>query len=108
MGLMRARAPFAAGRVAFGGISGTYATLIGPVSDVRHIIITNTLDNEVIISLDGGTTAYLYIPGSILLASKEYVISLPPDLAYNGTISVKHNGAAPTAGVIAAGVITGI
>jgi hypothetical protein len=91
-----------AGRRAFGSVSSGYANLLGPISGRGIVLfVTNSLDSEVVISLDAGTTDWMYLP-----AGTPVTIDLSTNGAeWSGSISVKHNGTAPTVGAIAASVL---
>lgn len=93
------------GRLAFGSITGTYATLKSGISgSVRQIIISTSLNNEIILSLDGGTTDFLHMPGSTI--PRELILDLDEG-QWTGDVKVKHNGVASTSGFIAVGFIRG-
>ncbi len=90
----------AKGKIAGSALTGSYATLLNPTSDLRIIYILNSCNDTIMVSLDGGTT------DSFELESGE---SVTVDLAANGmkfdnavNISSKHAGAAPTAGSVRA------
>ncbi len=88
--------------LAFGSITGTYAN-ISPVISGRCFFLTikNTLDTVCIISLDAGTTDWLFLPPAIS-------VDIPfgaGGVEYSGRVSVKHNGTPPTAGFISVGII---
>jgi len=89
-------------RLAFGSVSGTYANLLASIQGrAVCLVITNSLNSESVLSLDGGTTDWGFIPARVSL-----VIDLASnETEYNGTVSVKHNGVAPTSGAIAASII---
>ena len=88
----------AKGKITGSSLTGTYATLLNPTSDLRVLAFFNSCDNTILVSLDGGTT------DSLELEAGE---SVTLDLAANGlkfdnavNISAKHAGAAPTNGTI--------
>lgn len=89
--------------VAFGSVGAAYSTLIGPIAGRGvTIVITNSLNGDAIISLDGGTTQFIELP-----AGHGLTLDLGANGAeYSGTISVKRGtSGASTAGFISAGVI---
>lgn len=99
------------GRLAFGSITGTYATLkavttvtgsvTGNKGSAGILEFFNTLNQDVIISLDGGTTDAIYLPAGL-----SYTIDLFANfLEFVGTIQVKHAGVAPTSGGISVTII---
>jgi len=90
----------AKGKIAGTALTGSYATLLNPTSDLRIIAIFNSCNDTIMVSLDGGTT------DSFELEAGE---SISLDLAANGlkfdnavNISAKHAGAAPTLGTVRA------
>lgn len=100
-GLERAKVTTAGGSLAFGAVTGAFQTLVTS-TNVRKLIIQNTLDKDGVVSLDGGTTSWHTLP-----AGKDLVLDFDISLVFNGTVQYKHNGVAPTAGIIAATVIRG-
>ena len=93
----------AAGRLAFGSVLAGYATLLPAVSgSVRKLIITNSLDAETVLSLDGGTTDFIFLP-----AQQGIIIDFDTSMHWAGTCSVKRQSTAPTVGAISAGVLIG-
>jgi hypothetical protein len=93
----------AKGKIAGSSLTGSYATLLNPTSDLRIIQIFNSCNQTILVSLDGGTT------DTFELEAGE---STSVDLATNGmkfdnavNISAKHGGVAPTAGSVR---VTGI
>lgn len=100
----QAKVNTAAGRLAFGSISGTYATLLAlTTGNYRMLVIYNGTDKEMIVSLDGGTTAFAYIA-----TGKELSLNFgAADLEFNGTIQVKDNGSAATSGAITVCAVRG-
>ena len=90
----------APGRLAAGAVTGSYATLLPAVSaSVRKLIITNSLDQETVISLNGGATDFLFLP-----AQQGIIIDFDTSMHWAGSCVVKHNGVAPSVGAISAGV----
>lgn len=89
--------------LAFGSVTGTYATLVGPVAG-RGLILTisQNLNNGCIISLDGGATDYM-----TLAPNNPIAIDFGANgVEYSGTVSVKQSAAgANTSGSISAGFI---
>lgn len=90
----------AKGKISGTSLTGTYATLLNPTSDIRILLFFNSCDATILVSLDGGTTDTLEL---------EAGESCTIDLATNGlkfdnavNISAKHGGAAPTSGTIRA------
>lgn len=100
--LERAKVTTAHGRLAFGSVTGAYQALQSTVGNVRKLVVSNSLNSEMLLSLDGGTTDWL-----ALQAGQSLVLDFDMTLAYNGTVSVKHNGTAPTAGNISVAIIKG-
>lgn len=86
------------GKIAGTALTGSYATVLDPTSDLRVVYLINNCNASILVSMDGGTTDTFELdPGE----------SVTVDLAANGlkfsnavNISAKHNGAAPTAGSI--------
>jgi hypothetical protein len=51
--------------LAFGGISGTYATVVTAIpEDAVYMCVSTTLDGAVMLSLDGGTSDHLAVTKS--------------------------------------------
>lgn len=102
MAANRRLTPFAGTRTAFGSVTGSYTTLIGPIPGRGVIImISNSYNAEVWISLDGGTTDFI-----CLQPSQGMTIDLSTnDAEFSGTVSIKSQGSAPTSGVMSVGVI---
>ncbi len=91
-------------RLVFGSVGGTPTTLITVGGTGAILIIRSTLDQEVVISLNGGVTSHIHIQPS--LTANQIILDLAAaGISYGGTVTVNHLGAAPTAGVITAGVI---
>lgn len=88
----------AKGKIAGTALTGSYATVLNPTSDLRIIYLLNSCNQSIFVSLDGGTTDTFELdPGE----------STSIDLATNGrkfdntiNISAKHNGVVPTTGSI--------
>ena len=93
----------AKGKIAGTALTGSYATVLDPSSDLRAIWIFNSCNQTIMVSLDGGTTDTFELePGE----------STSFDLAANGmkfsnavNISAKHAGVVPTGGSVR---VTGI
>jgi hypothetical protein len=88
------------GEIAGASLTGSYATLLNPTTDLRVLYLLNDCNNTIFVSLDGGST------DSFKLKAGE---GLSVDLGANGlkfdnavNISAKHAGAAPTSGSIRA------
>lgn len=88
----------AKGKISGASLTGTYATLLNPTSDLRVIYLLNSCNASILVSLDGGTTDTFELEPSE---------SVTVDLGANGmkfdnavNISAKHNGSAPTSGSI--------
>ncbi|OQB10453.1 MAG: hypothetical protein BWY21_00374 [Parcubacteria group bacterium ADurb.Bin216] len=92
----------AGGRIAGTSITGSYQNVLSSVPGRGLVlVIANSCNQELVVSLDGGTTDWMYFPPgyspNIDLAAN--------DAEYSGTVSVKHNGVAPASGVFSVGVI---
>lgn len=90
--------------LAFGALSSTYATLITSIPRrTRQIALTNSLNDSVTVSFDGGTTDHL-----VLLASQSYILNLAETDAIDHALSalkIKSTGSDPTSGTIYASVL---
>ncbi len=90
----------AKGKIAGTSLTGSYATLLDPSSDLRIIYLMNSCDQTILVSLDGGSTDTFELEPaesvSIDLTSSRMKFSN----AVN--ISAKHAGVVPTAGTIRA------
>lgn len=62
IGVSSVQASGASGTLAFGAVSGAYATLVTNVVSRSLVSIYNTLDKAVYVSLDGGTTDGWIVP----------------------------------------------
>lgn len=93
-------------RVAFGSITGSFTT-IDTITDwnagsaqsgsVAVIMIQNSLNQDVILSFDGGTTESLYLSST----TTGLVIDLAAsNMIFQGVIQIKHAGAAPGSGAL--------
>lgn len=93
----------ASARLAAASVSAGYVTLIGPVAGRGYVLqISNSLNGDVVLSLDGGTTDYITLPAGISL-SIDFGTN---NIEYSGTASVKQGpSGASTTGFISAGVI---
>lgn len=93
------------GRVAFGGISGTYAAVKAASGlSILGVYLANATDKSIIWSLDGGTTDFIEQP-----TGKEIFIPLGAcGVHYNVAVSAKQGGdGAPTSGYVSAGLLGG-
>ncbi len=90
------------GYLAFGSVSSTYVNLLSSIQGRGVVLfIASSLDTEVVVSLNGGTTDWLTIP-----ARTNISIDLGASGAeFAGTVSVKDNGAAASSGAISAAVV---
>ena len=100
MSLNKAVVSTAGGLVSFGSVGAGYGTLLATTGRVRKIFLQNSLNQNIVVSLDGGTTNWM-----VLLAQKDLAIDFDTSLQFSGTISIKHNGVAPTSGAISAAII---
>lgn len=82
---------------AFGSITDTYSSAFLDLTNgpcVKILIITNTLNTETMISLDGGTSTYIR-----LAAYSNMLLDLAQNgLVYNGDLRVKYATTPPTGG----------
>lgn len=82
---------------AFGSITSGYDSAFLDLttgSPAKLLLITNTLNQDIMISLDGGATTSFRITGF-----QHTVIDLASNgLVYNGDLRVKYASAAPTSG----------
>lgn len=96
----------APGAYAFGSLTGSYqlfqavtpihGSVTGDKGFVKIVYINNTLNQEVLISFDGGVTDFLWLP-----PNTNYVLDLAAaGVVLTESIYIKHNGVAPTAGKI--------
>lgn len=87
---------------AFGSILGTYIFISSQINGrCAFLSIKNTLDTVSIISLDGGTTDWVFLPPNTS-------IDIPfgsLGTEYTGRVAVKHNGVPPTAGFISTAIV---
>jgi hypothetical protein len=90
----------AKGKIAGGDLTGTYATLLNPSSDLKVLLLMNSCNDTILVSLDGGSTDSLELEAYESVAIDLATSGLKFDNGVN--ISAKHAGAAPTAGTIRA------
>jgi len=79
------------------GIGATYATLATLTFHAKQLLFVNSLDGDVVLSFDGGTTDHVRLPASTSLSlnftDNEHLLA--------GTvIQVKDGASAPTAGTL--------
>lgn len=93
----------APGRLAFGAVAATHTQLFSSSGlSGRKLYVTNSLDTEVVISLNNGTTDFLNLPPGVGI-----VIDFDTSMHWAGTVTVKYFSAACTSGFICAGVLAG-
>ena len=99
---MRRLTPFAGASLTAAQLSASYATLVSGVGGRGvTLFFTNSLNGDVIISLDGGTTQFLMLPAGVGLA-----LDLGAnDAEFSGTVSAKDGTTAATTGYISCGVV---
>ncbi len=91
-------ATFQDGAIAFGSLSGTYATVITAGGDLRNVSVRNNTNNVVIVSFDSGSSAaYTLDSGDALSLDLK---SIGRRIASGTTLQAKHSGVAPTSGSI--------
>lgn len=91
----------AGGSLAGTAITGIYQNLLTVAGRGIDLKIMNTTDKDLVLSLNAGTTAWAVVPAGI-----SPTISFgAAGVEYSGTVSVKHNGAAPTVGTFSVSVI---
>jgi hypothetical protein len=90
----------ASGEIAGASLTGSYAALLDPSSDLRMLFLLNDCNNTVLVSLDGGSTDSFKLKAGESVALDLAVNGLKADNTVN--ISAKHGGAAPTSGSIRA------
>lgn len=78
---------------AFGSVGAGYATIRTVTGALKKLVIASTLDQEAVLSLDGGTTDWMVIPANFTM-----VLDFNPDLIFSGVMQLKHNGVAPLSG----------
>jgi hypothetical protein len=90
------------GKITCSALTGSYATLVSVTFNTCIVLVFNSCDNTLLLSLDSGTTDF---------AELEAGESLGLDLCANGrhvasgvTIQAKHGGVAPTAGTLRASI----
>lgn len=88
----------AKGKISGASLTGTYATLLNPTSDLRMLYFFNSCDATILVSLDGGTTDSFELEAGESFSIDFAANGLKFDNAVN--ISAKHGGAAPTTGTI--------
>lgn len=97
------------GRLAGASITGSYQTLINiargsgflAAESATILLFFNTLDKDIIVSLNGGVTDWGYIP-----ALANWTLDLTAgDMLFTGVVQVKHAGVAPTTGAISVSAV---
>ena len=79
-----------------------YQTVISSTGSIRKLIITNSLDTDTTISIDGGTTDFIVLPAFLSL-----VLDLDTSMHWSGVVSAKYTSLAPAIGSLCVGVIKG-
>jgi hypothetical protein len=91
------------GKVEYSDVTASYADLFSPLIEGRVVIIVvvSTLDVEMELSFDGGTTTFMYLPpgGSLTLDLGAN------GLEWSGTLSARATSTLPTSGMISVGII---
>lgn len=93
----------AKGKIVGSSLTGSYATVLDPSSDLKIIYLINSCNNTILVSLDSGSTDTFELE-----AGESVTIDLASSgLKFNNTLNIqaKHGGAAPTSGSIR---VTGI
>ena len=93
--------PQSVGVLAAGSVVAGYTALLSSVAGRGvTLVFTNTLNADVMVSLDAGTTDFIVLP-----AGQGMVLDIGANgCEYSGTVSVKRSGT-PTTGSIWCGVI---
>jgi len=100
-GITTADVSFTGPTIAAASVTGTYAALnTFNGKSVQVLVLINTLNQEVTLSLDEGVTNWMVLP----VVSTFLSITLP-HMQWSGVVSIKHNGAAATAGRLSIGFI---
>jgi hypothetical protein len=90
------------GKIAFGSLTGSFATIMTLSSDAKIVAIFSSLDQPVTVSLDGGTTSFME------LDSESVVLDLGTSgmkINSGAQIQVKYSSSAPTVGSIRVSVL---
>jgi hypothetical protein len=91
------------GKVAYDAVTTDYADLFSSAIEGRvvNISVANSLNAEVKLSFDGGTTTYIHLPAGASLS-----LDLGANgLEWSGTLSVAADDSLPTSGILSVGII---
>lgn len=88
-----------AARVGFASVTGTYVTALTVVGNGVLMNIISNLNQEVVISLNGGLNDHIYVPPGVtpVVFALDFGTN---ELSYSGVIQLKHTGVAPASGAI--------
>lgn len=92
-----------------GGIEGSSLTgsyqQIAPNAgkSIQAIVIISTVNEEAVLSFDGGVTDWIILPGEPVMIP----LTLP-HMHFSGEVHAKHNGNAPTTGRISIGFVAAV
>lgn len=82
--------------VAFGSVGATYAEIVDVTQRARIVVIQNTLNANVTLSFDGGTTDHL-----ILQSGTSVTLDLAASgMTHTGSVQQKYTSGAPTSGAL--------
>jgi hypothetical protein len=91
-------ATFQDGAIAFGALSGTYATVITAGGDLRNVSMRNNTNAVVVVSLNSGAgDSYTLDSGDMVSLDLK---TLGLRIASGATLQAKYSGGAPTSGSI--------
>ena len=93
----------AQGSVAGTALTGTYATVLAPGGIYAILMIWNSTDKAISLSLDGGTTTHFVLERGENTVSVDFAAN--GKIGPNSNIQAKHNGVVPTIGTVRATVI---
>ena len=94
MAIIQRAAPKALSEIAGASLTGSYQDVYTASDDVIILVVTNTCDQDIYISLDGGTTTHLKLSSD----NKGFVLDYSSNLLRlpKPTVSVKHAGVLPS------------
>lgn len=102
MSANRRLVPLGSSTIAFGSMTNSFQDASSQCNGRGVIIvITNTLNSDTTVSLDGGATSFIVLP-----AGQGLTLDLSTnDGEFSGKIQVKYTTGAPTAGFICCGIV---
>jgi hypothetical protein len=94
-----ARYQYASNTVAFGSITGTFASIRGATSDVVHLVLSNATDAAIDVSIDAVQGGVYGTPNFFITVPAGQIMNIPfgdSNVAATISLDIRHQGSAPT------------